>query len=224
MSTSDQYDADYYLRGRETGKSLYANYRWLPESTIPMVRAIVAHLNLDRRHSVLDFGCARGYVVRALRGLGYRGYGVDASEWAVANADDAVRDYVSLARVRAGEHCASLTPPPQFVGHHWIIAKDVLEHLPDAADLIECMMVAAGVGVFAVVPLAAVDGFNYVCPDYELDKTHVQRWTLPTWTRAFIRPGWAVEARYRLPGVKDNWYTPEWRGGNGFITARRVEG
>ena len=30
------YDADYYLRGEETKKSLYTDYRWLPDGTIPM--------------------------------------------------------------------------------------------------------------------------------------------------------------------------------------------
>ena len=32
-----QYDEDYFLRGKQTGKSLYEDYRWLPELTRPMV-------------------------------------------------------------------------------------------------------------------------------------------------------------------------------------------
>src|SRR5436305_1382867 len=85
-----QYDEDYFLRGKESGKSLYSDYRWLPELTIPMVCAMIRHLGIGPDDTVLDFGCARGYVVKAFQELGYIAYGYDTSEWAVQNADPAV--------------------------------------------------------------------------------------------------------------------------------------
>ena len=208
----DQYDADYFLRGKQTGKSLYENYRWLPELTIPMAQVIADHCCITRDERVLDFGCARGYVVKAMRSLGYNAYGVDVSQWAVENADEETKPYLSW----------STDSPLKAMGFDWIIAKDVLEHIAYVSYQITKLMSAAGKGVFAVVPLAPFDRSRYVIEEYEADKTHIQRLTLGTWTEMFMRPGWRVEASYRLPGVKDNYYKPGWECGNGFITARRI--
>ena len=218
LANGDMYDADYFLRGKETGKSLYENYRWMPELTIPMVKNIVSRIGINTDHIVLDFGCARGYTVRALREIGIDAYGVDLSQWAIENCDPAVNGLVS---------CTSEIPP----GIDWVIMKDVLEHVPRVADTIGGIMDAAQVGVFAVIPLSAQDNMPYIIPDYELDITHIHRLTLASWARMFIRHGWSVECRYRLRGVKDNyhgwlsWIRKDyllWRHGNGFIIARRI--
>lgn len=202
----DPYDADYFLRGKQTGKSLYENYRWLPDLTIPMVQAIVKHCGIEKNASVLDFGCARGYTVKAFRVLEYAAWGCDISEWALANADPLVKDYLYK------------TVPS--IRHTWVIAKDVLEHVQLAADAIDQLMFNAIEGVFAVVPLSETDFDSYVVPEYELDVTHVHRLTLASWVQMFIRPGWDVTASYRVRGVKDNY--AQYTKGNGFITARRV--
>ncbi len=205
-----QYDEDYYLHGLETGKSLYTNYHWMPELTMPMVQAMIHHLGIDKDDTVLDFGCARGYTVRAFRELGYMAWGRDTSKWAVENCDPAVKLYLSINEQY----------PAKF---DWVIAKDVLEHVGHIVPTVEKLMAAAVKGVFIVVPLAPFDGLPYVVGDYEKDVTHVQRLTLGTWVKMFLRPGWSVEASYRVRGIKDNWWKPQWVKGNGFVTSRRIE-
>lgn len=203
------YDEDYFLRGRETGKSLYENYRWMPELTTRMVEAIIAHLGIKRKDSVLDFGCARGYVVKAFRRLGYEAFGVDISEWAIKNADEEVKPFLNWSEN---------SPPALPEEFDWIIAKDVLEHIPEVCQAVEYLMDAAKVGVFAVVPLA--HGDRYDVEEYELDVTHVHRHPLRWWVGQFHRPGRSVEGRYRVNGIKDNYaHCPT---GNGFITARGI--
>lgn len=211
---SGRYDADYYLRGKQTGKSLYENYRWLPELTIPMAQRIAAHLGIEIGHSVFDFGCARGYLVRALRELGYDAFGYDVSEWAITNADEKVAKYLTRDKLVAFNR-------PRM--YDWCVAKDVLEHCEFVQYAIDGLLLAARRGVFAVVPLTAYDGsgHRYVVEEYEADVTHCQRHTLIGWMDKFIRPGWRVEGAYRVPGVKDNYAHHE--RGNGFITARRIE-
>ena len=206
------YDEDYFMHGKKTGKSLYDNYRWLPELTIPMCQAIVDYCGIVKRDRVLDFGCARGYVVKALRQLGYDAYGTDVSRWAIDNCDEDARPYLNLN--------ANSDPPLLAMGFDWIIAKDVLEHIPYVGYTITQLMSAASKGVFAVVPLAPFDGSPYVVEEYEGDVTHVQRLTLGSWIDMFVRFGWRVEASYRVPGVKDNY--AHYKNGNGFITARRI--
>lgn len=205
---SEMYDEDYFLRGKQTGKSLYENYRWLPELTIPMARTIAEHLKLLPSYSVLDFGCARGYLVKAFRFEGYKAFGYDTSEWALANCDRGVASYVHY-RMEAK--------------YDWIIAKDVLEHVPNLMNTIAQLIESARVGIFVVVPL--VDSFNsgvprYEVPAYEEDITHLHRFSLGYWANYFMNPGWSVTAQYRIPGIKDNY--AQYPRGNGFITVRRL--
>lgn len=212
MSDGSQYDADYFLRGKETGKSLYEDYRWMPEMTLPMCEAIIKHLGVKRGDSLLDFGCARGYTVRAMRDLGVCAFGYDVSLWAINNADIMAHRYLTGLHSTAFSH---------KLAYDWVVAKDVLEHVPDLSSTTINIMEAARRGVFVVVPLGyGEDG--YEVPEYDLDVTHIHRLSLQTWAGKFMRPGWSVEARYRLCGVKDNY--AGWPTGNGFVTCRRVEG
>jgi SAM-dependent methyltransferase len=208
----DQFDEDYFLHGKQTGKSLYENYRWLPNLTIPMARAIVDYLGIGYDQTVLDFGCARGYLVRAMRELGYHAHGCDISKWAITNCDEVAKPFLFN----------STTPVlPLHRGVDWIIAKDVLEHIPYIGSAITMLMDCARVGIFVVVPLSLVRGLKYVVPEYEKDITHIHRRPLTSWAVLFMQSGWSVEARYRIKGIKDNY--AQHKMGNGFIIARRVE-
>lgn len=215
MSDGKVYDADYFLHGKQSGKSLYEDYRWLPHLTIPMCQTITEHCGIDKGSRVLDFGCARGYLVKALRGLGYDAFGYDISKWALDNCDPEVRPFVNW----------EVGGQPYYKHHvfDWIIAKDVLEHVEFVERTINDLMEVATKGLFVVVPLSKFNGGKYVIEEYEKDVTHCQRFTLRTWTGFFLKVGWRVEASYRLPGVKCNYYKPGWEEGNGFITCKRLE-
>lgn len=204
--SGEVFDADYFLRGVETGKSLYRDYRWLCDLTVPMCKAIAAHCGFTPDDLVCDFGCARGYVVKALRLLGYKAFGIDVSSWAIENCDPEVVPYVS--RTAEVQDC------------DWVIAKDVLEHVEDVKAVAGKMLDRTRKGIFVVVPLATEVGMPYDVAEYEADCTHKHRMPLHDWMRLFIRSGWSVEARYRLEGVKDNYASAET--GNGFLTCRRI--
>lgn len=208
----DPYSKSYYLYGKRTGLSLYENFRWLPELTIPMCKRIVEFLGADANDTFLDFGCARGYSVKALRQLGYEAYGIDISDWAIRNCDFEVRDFVTRGNV----------PLADF---DWILAKDVLEHIPndDLEHVLKVFGNCATKGVFIVVPLSYEDNTPYVAPEYEKDVTHVQRRTLCSWCdliHEHVGSRFKIVGRYILDGVKDNWaHYPK---ANGFITAIRL--
>jgi cyclopropane fatty-acyl-phospholipid synthase-like methyltransferase len=199
------YDADYYLRGKQTGKSLYENYRWMPELTKPMMCSMVSHLGIEPDDTILDFGCARGYTVRAFREAGYNAWGCDQSQWAINNCDKTVEDFLYWGKVI-------------YMEFDWIIAKDVLEHIEDISYTMEWLK-TAGKGIFAIVPLA--HSKEYDVPEYEKDITHIHRRPLSWWVSQFHQPGWSVEARYRVKGIKDNY--SQFPTGNGFITCRRLD-
>lgn len=72
--------------------------------------------------SVLDAGCAMGFLVEALRARGVEAKGIDISEYAISRVDESVRDHCKVA---------SLAEPIE--GHFdLIVCIEVLEHLPPA--------------------------------------------------------------------------------------------
>jgi len=213
-SAHDVYDEDYYINGRRSKKSLYENYRWLPDLTLPMAERIIHHCQIYPDDTVLDFGCARGYLVKALRMRDRLAWGVDVSQWALENCDPEVKGVVS-------------SQWPTGIVWDWVIAKDVLEHI-EPKDLTPILgeFSKARKGVFIVVPLLGSGPLNtaqYAVPEYEADVTHVIRWPLDHWVGAMhhcFDHNWEISARYRIVGIKDNY--AQWARGNGFITCRRI--
>ncbi|MBI2906753.1 MAG: class I SAM-dependent methyltransferase [Chloroflexi bacterium] len=71
--------------------------------------------------SALDCGCAKGYLAKALRGLGVDARGQDISSYAVERADPKVRPYL-----RAGSMTKLLFGKDSF---DLVVSTDTLEHL-----------------------------------------------------------------------------------------------
>jgi len=203
------YDEDYYERGVERGISGYSNYRWLPELTIPMAMTIIDLMDIRPAHTVLDFGCAKGYVVKALRMLRRRAQGVDISPYAIENADTAVAGSVHLI-----DDLRLWDGPARFdVG----LAKDVLEHVPyEAIDQTIDALAQRCRRLLVVVPLG--DGERYTIDAYERDVTHAIRQPGHWWARRLGRAFASVVWTHHVPGIKDNWQAvhPE---GNGVLIA-----
>lgn len=202
------YDSDYYERGVETGKSCYSQYRWLPELTIPMAMIIIDTLGIRPRQSVLDFGCAKGFVVKALRMLRRDAEGIDVSAYAIEQADKDVAGYCHLVNdlntwslVRSFDH---------------VIAKDVLEHVP--YEMIEETVAALARmthSLMVVVPLGR--NGRYVIEAYERDVTHVIREEAHWWLALFERFFHDVSWRHHIEGLKDNWHHVDPKGNAVFI-------
>ena len=210
------YDEDYFERGPILGISGYQNYSWMPELTIRMAHKLVLELPIRPGQSVLDFGCAKGFLVKALRILDVDATGVDVSAYAIAHADGAVR-----------EHCRRIRDvhdPALFAGHHdWMLAKDVFEHLVPE-DLAALLQRARGHvdRIFIAVPLAADDeSGKYIVAQYDQDVTHRIAKSMAWWTRLFEQQGWrVVRAAHVFPGCKENW-TKAWPESNGFFVIER---
>lgn len=206
----NEFDEDYFENGMMTGKSCYVNYRWMPELTIKMAHSIIQYLDIKNNDKVLDFGCAKGFLVKALRILDVDAYGCDISEYAIASADHEIKEFCRILN-------GNLTD--LFADHKfdWVMSKDVLEHMLDEdIDNFLSNSIMITDRMFHVVPLGGEDG-KYVIPAYELDKTHIQRHTIDWWVQKFKANGWNnIEYNYNVKGVKDNW-TKEFDFGNAFF-------
>jgi len=209
--TSEKYTADYYLRGVESGLSNYQDYRFLPELTGAMAVSISSYLGIKKGDSLLDYGAARGYLVKCFLDLGVEAHGFDISEWAVSNCHPDVQNRISTT--------LDLLPPQR----DWLLAKDCCEHIPedDLWLILNKLLTNTQKGVLLIVPLSKVDGGQYVCPRDNQDATHVVRWTLDTWVK-FLQscsPDFLAWGGYHVSGIKQA--SDAWLGSCGFITALR---
>lgn len=214
LPTGFVYDRDYYENGVVAGKSCYENYRWMPEMTIKMAYRMMKHLKLHEGATLLDYGCAKGYLVKALRILDVEAFGCDVSSYAIENVDPEVRPF---CRCSTGD----VDVVPFDRSFDWVISKDVLEHLDEKA--VDRFMAAVGKHtkrMFHVIPLANSHG-KFVVPEYERDTTHVLRQTSDWWQKRFEHHGWHCESfDFDVPGIKENW-TSRYPKGNGFFILKR---
>ncbi len=114
------YDADYF----ETGvKSNWENgYTWpLFKGVFEDAAAWLTEIFPDAR-TFLDIGCAKGFMVKALRQRGLEAWGFDHSPWALGHADPAARPFL-----RSGDTSTISFDRPFDV----VIAMSVLESLTD---------------------------------------------------------------------------------------------
>ena len=202
------YNEDYYEHGVEKGISGYTNFRWMPELTIPLAMAYIDRLGITKEHKVLDFGCAKGFVVKALRLLNRQAWGCDISSYAVNSADNETRKFLRIT-----DSCPANAFDTTF---DFIISKDIFEHIPE--DMIDNLLVDlrnSGNKLLAVIPLGDSDG-KFVIPSYHLDKTHVLIKDKDWWLNTFKRVGYKVEYfSYCVDDIKGNWSNFE--KGNGIF-------
>jgi SAM-dependent methyltransferase len=110
----------YYYR-HDCGVPYERNEHWLN-----FFRQVADRIVRDLRPTtVLDAGCAMGFLVEALRERGVEAWGVDISEYAISEVADPVKEFC---------HVGSLTEPlPRR--YDLIVSIEVLEHIPSTETM-----------------------------------------------------------------------------------------
>ena len=80
----------------------YGGFAYSPRFWQPVVPALQRHFGLTSSSSVLDVGCAKGFLMHDLAQLipGIAVKGIDVSEYAIANAIEDMRPHVQVADAR----------------------------------------------------------------------------------------------------------------------------
>jgi len=178
---------DYYEDGVRKHISGYENYKWEPTRSIPEALDIQKEFTFK---TCVDYGCAKGFLVNALRIIGIDAYGEDISEYAVENCHLNVREYVSL-------------PTDKY--YDLLICKDVLEHVEeeDLPKVLQFLKKKSN-QFFFVVPLGDEDRFRI--REYEVDITHVTKKNEEWWIKLFEYQGFELlKFSYSLGSIKQKW-------------------
>ncbi len=91
-----QFGKDFFDGDRRHG---YGGFNYFPRFWQPTVPTFKAHFGLSKDSSLLDVGCAKGFMLHDFSELipGITVKGVDISDYAIANAVDDMRPHVRVA-------------------------------------------------------------------------------------------------------------------------------
>ena len=219
----DWFDKEYFESGIQSGKSLYENYRWLPDRLIEEAEVTLAFVKgtVSKKHDdisgmkIVDFGCAMGFLVKALKILGYENaYGVDVSKYAVENADPDVADKIKLVEpIVFGQsfHVDALNNFWEaFAGIHeekidLLLARDVLEHIGEQ-NLVATLEVLSRNCKYLYMCVPLGDDGKFYIPEMNDDSSHVLPRPAIWWYEMLQATGWSVlSAAHKIPGYKVRW-------------------
>lgn len=94
-----QFGREFFDGDRRTG---YGGFTYHPRFWQPVIPTLQSHFNLTAGSSVLDVGCAKGFMMHDLAALipGITVKGVDVSAYAIEHAIESMRPHVSVADAR----------------------------------------------------------------------------------------------------------------------------
>ena len=167
---SELYDAYYYATG--CGQPYERNEGWL-NFFGGVADRIIADIGPT---TVLDAGCALGFLVEMLRERGAQAYGVDVSEFAIANVYPPIKPFCWVGTL--------VDPFPQR--YDLIVTIEVLEHIPaaDSGRVIANLCAHTDDILFSSTPL-----------DY-MEATHLNVQPPEYWAERFARHGFYRDVEF----------------------------
>jgi SAM-dependent methyltransferase len=196
---SAAYDRHYfahYYDGTKTSNLAYErNEHWLR-----FFGAVADHIVSDiKPRTVLDAGCAMGFLVEALRDRGVEAFGIDISEYAISQVRSDIKQYCRQGSVA--------DPLPQR--YDLIASIEVLEHLPteEAIRAVTNLCSATSDFIFSSTP-----------GDHQ-EITHVNVQPPEWWTEVFARQGFFRDVEYDPSTYLSPWAVRYRRSGE---TAARI--
>lgn len=95
-----QFGKEFFDGDRRHG---YGGFNYMPRFWQPVIPAFAKHFGLDASSSVLDVGCAKGFMLHDMAELipGITVRGVDVSQYAIENAIEDMKPFVSVADAKA---------------------------------------------------------------------------------------------------------------------------
>ncbi len=187
-SGGELYDDFYYAH--DCGEIPYErNETWL-ELFDGIAKQIITEI---RPQTVLDAGCAMGFLVEQLRRRGVEAYGVDISAFAIEHVHESIQDYCNVG---------SIIEPFEHQHYDLIVNIEVLEHMttPDAKAAIENLCRHTNDIIFSSTPFdyREVTHFNVRPPEYWSTMfAHFGFYRDTDFDASFVN-SWAVRFRRRL--------------------------
>ena len=177
---SECYNENYFSNYDMGGiKVDYKSFQGLKDIMVRVANHIVQDFNPS---SVLDVGCALGFLVEALRDLGVEAYGTDVSAYAIDNVREDIRQYCAVSSI-----VTDSLPEAFPKKYDLVICIEVIEHLFEE----ECMT--------AIEKLCSYGDrviISSTSDDIE-DETHFNVQQPEYWVKRFAKFGFYNQLNYK---------------------------
>jgi hypothetical protein len=188
--SGDWYDADYFEHGLKSNWSV--GYSWSSFSGLFRETASYLLEMFPEAQSYLDAGCAKGFLVRALREAGKECSGFDHSAWAISHAEDDARPFLQLASTDDVEMERDVDI---------LAAFDLLSQLTEGQARSFLSRARRRTRMAIVATITSWDGDEQECRRWlpgDRDRSHVTRRHRRWWHALFQEAGWKLDALHRL--------------------------
>jgi ADP-heptose:LPS heptosyltransferase/2-polyprenyl-3-methyl-5-hydroxy-6-metoxy-1,4-benzoquinol methylase len=186
---SKWFDADYFEHGI---KSNWAKgYQWSDFAGLFRDTAKFLVSMFPEAASFLDAGCAKGFLVRALRELGKDAWGFDHSVWALEHAEKLARPFLKLASTENAEFDRSFDLTLAFSLLECLTETQAVTFLRRAKNWTNQALVA--------VVLICEDERHrkrLLTSDGDLSRVTIQ--SRAWWRKRFLDAGWKQDALHRV--------------------------
>lgn len=170
------YDKQYY--DEHLGNDYHKEEQWLP-----LFQRFADHIVEDfAPKTVLDIGCAFGYMVKYLRDRGVEAWGIDTSSYAISQADEKIKPYL-----RVSSACEPL-PEDMPQKYDLVINIEVLEHMT---------MEDGDLAISKMCTYADKILFSSTAEDFD-EPTHINVQQPAYWVTKFAKQGFYKNLQYDM--------------------------
>jgi ADP-heptose:LPS heptosyltransferase/glycosyltransferase involved in cell wall biosynthesis/SAM-dependent methyltransferase len=182
------FDADYFEHGV---KSNWKNgYHWRDFASLFRDTAQFLVMMFPEAASFLDAGCAKGFLVRALRELGKDAWGFDHSKWALERAEELARPFLRQACAESVEFDRRFDLTLAFSLLENLTEEQALEFLRRARTWTSQALV-----VVLLVCNDEAERTRLLADDRDLARVTLQ--SRAWWHERFLRAEWRQDALHR---------------------------
>jgi SAM-dependent methyltransferase len=95
-----RFGKEFFDGDRSTG---YGGFKYMPHFWQPVIPSFIEHWGLTSESTLLDVGCAKGFMLHDLREAvpAIKVTGIDVSEYAIENGKPEVREFLSIADAKS---------------------------------------------------------------------------------------------------------------------------
>src|SRR5262249_3752849 len=182
------YDADYFEFGLKSNWD--QGYTWpLFKGVFENTAAYLLEM-FPEASTFLDVGCAKGFLVRALRERGKEAFGFDHSPWAIQNYEGSIRPYLRLLKAEQADYEQIFDV---------ITAFSVFESLTEAQidSVLKRLRSLTGQALLAFIPTLDEASITPDAPGNR-DLSHITIRKREWWHQKFIEAGWQQDALHRI--------------------------
>jgi SAM-dependent methyltransferase len=191
--TSDRYGKDYYSREFGLDEMRRFNMHWWSVRFYAKLADRLLRQRSGRR--VFELGCAHGYTLSWLESK-YETYGIDLSDYAIERS----KTIAPRSKTFAADIAAPLPSEIAAGGFDLILAKYVLEHLPDPAAALQCLagLLAPGGALLYSVPDTTSPGRRFKGDAWFAlgDETHISLLDPARWLELTRQAGLRIDRQF----------------------------